>query len=283
MNPSDRPLDDIDAALACWRQGDLALGEQWLLTRADPARPLTPESRSMCEKETGNTEVEVPGLAVLTQTCDLVRRWTERPYVEVAPLVTLEERVWPLARRGRLPRYFVLRGLETRCLAVDLDRVMTFEKAVVAGWVRVPGCADDEEARRFALALGRKRARFAFPEDLVKLVRELQARLIQKHDKASPEGRALQALREIRLRASPSWDADAVELTFTFLREQGERDFEGVAWEEWREAWLGLVQPVGRFRQVHGLVQTLDDLTARDYVESDPLDLNFLSTRAAEP
>lgn len=283
MNQPDRPLDDINAALADWRQGDLTLGEQWLLTRADPARPLTPESRSGCDEETGNTEAEVAGLAVLTQTCDLVRRWTERPYVEVAPLVTLEEQAWPLARRGRLPRYFVLRGLETSRLAVDLDRVMTLEKAVVAGWVRVPGCADDEEARRFALALARKRARFAFPDDLTALVKPLQDRLIQKHDKASPEGRALQALREIRLRASPSWDAEVVELTFFFLREQGARDFEGVAWEEWREAWLRLVPPAGRFCEVDGVVQTLDDLTARDYVESDPLDLSFLSTRAAEP
>ena len=35
----------------------------------------------------------------------------------------------------------------------------------------------------------------------------------------------------------------------------------------------------GRFVRVDGLVQTLDDLTARDYVESDPLDLDHLSTR----
>jgi hypothetical protein len=30
---------------------------------------------------------------------------------------------------------------------------------------------------------------------------------------------------------------------------------------------------------VNGVVMTLDDLTARDYVESDPLDLDHLSSR----
>ena len=34
-----------------------------------------------------------------------------------------------------------------------------------------------------------------------------------------------------------------------------------------------------RFVRVDGVVLTLDDLTARDFVESDPLDLDHLSTR----
>ena len=35
------------------------------------------------------------------------------------------------------------------------------------------------------------------------------------------------------------------------------------------------------WRQGNGGVMTLDDLTARDYVESDPLDLDHLSSRSA--
>ena len=37
--------------------------------------------------------------------------------------------------------------------------------------------------------------------------------------------------------------------------------------------------PGGRFRSVDGVITSLDDLTARDYVESDPLDLDHLSAR----
>jgi hypothetical protein len=39
------------------------------------------------------------------------------------------------------------------------------------------------------------------------------------------------------------------------------------------------VRPEGRLRSVEGVVTSLDDLTARDYVESDPLDLDHLSAR----
>ncbi len=89
MTSPDDPDADIDAILAGWRQGDCVLGEHWFLHRADPQRPLTPQSKEGCDPETGNTEGEVPGFAVLTQTCDLVRRCAERPYVEIAPLVAL--------------------------------------------------------------------------------------------------------------------------------------------------------------------------------------------------
>ena len=45
------------------------------------------------------------GLAVLTQTCDLIPRPDRnRPFVAVAPLVELEERDALDARRGRRPR-----------------------------------------------------------------------------------------------------------------------------------------------------------------------------------
>ncbi|MFT4626114.1 MAG: hypothetical protein ACI8PZ_004786 [Myxococcota bacterium] len=111
-------------------------------------------------------------------------------------------------------------------------------------------------------------------------MRPLQRRLIQKHDKQSDEGRALRSLREIRVRAAPAWHAPAVEITLFFIREPNMHDFEGRPWDSLLEDWLGRVAAAGRFTVVDGLVQTLDDLTARDYVESDPLDLGFLSDRA---
>lgn len=61
----------------------------------------------------------------------------------------------------------------------------------------------------------------------------------------------------------------------------GPTDFEGRAWDELLTQWLGRVPPAGRFRCVDGLVAPLEDLTAADHVESDPLDLGFLSDRPA--
>jgi hypothetical protein len=156
---------------------------------------------------------------------------------------------------------------------------MTVEKSVVAKWARTEGCRTDDEIRRFSLALARKRDRFAFPDDFTKFVERLQKRFIEKHDRQSEEGRALRALREIRVRASPSWDAAEVELIFWFIREEDEIDFEGQGWESWFASWLRLIPPSGKFKSVNGLVTTLEDLTARDYVESDRLDLDYLSTR----
>ncbi len=272
---------DIDAALASWRQGDCVLGEHWFLGRADPNRPLTEPSRESCDPDTGAYEGEVPGFAVLTQTCDLVRRCDRRPFVELAPLAKLDEEEWRSVARGRQPRFAIVPALAERKLVADLDRVMTVEKPVIASWERVPGCNTDDESRSFALALARKRSRTAFPDDFVDLVKQLQLRIGEKYEKRTDEGSALRSLREIRVRAAPSWDAADVDVEFLFIRNEGDADFEGTAWDKWLDQWLARVPASGRFRNVEGVVQTLGELTARDYVESDLLDLGFLSNRAA--
>lgn len=184
--------------------------------------------------------------------------------------------------RGRRPAYAFLPLLAANRLVADLDRVMTVEKPVVAAWKRTPGWSTDAEGRTFALALARKRARFAFPDDFTALTKKLQNRMMEKHDKHSAEGRALRALREIRVHAAPSWDDNPVTLTFWFVREADKVDFEGKSWASLLEAWLRLVPETGRFMKVHGQVATLEDLTAADFVDSDPLDLDHLSSREAE-
>ena len=156
---------------------------------------------------------------------------------------------------------------------------MTVEKAIVAKWPRTVGCRTDYEVRRFSLALARKRARSAFPDDFTAFIKKLQSRLLEKHDRQSDEGRALRALREIRVHAAPSWDATEVELTFWFIREEDASDFEGKSWDSLLDVWLKLIIASGRFEPVNGAVMALEDLTAKDYVESDPLDLDHLSTR----
>lgn len=111
-------------------------------------------------------------------------------------------------------------------------------------------------------------------------VSTLHTRLLEKHDKQSDEGRALRALREIRVQADPSWEAPEVELTFWFIHEEGVTNFEGTSWDIWLDHWLNFLPQTGRFVDVSGLSVTLADMTAKDYVESDPLDLDYLSSRA---
>jgi len=159
----------------------------------------------------------------------------------------------------------------------DLDRVMTVEKPVVIGWQRVEGCRTDEERQALQGALTRKRGRFAFPDDFTQAAGGLLKRLQEKHGKETSEGRALRALREIRVAATPSWNAQEVEIHLWFIRDHRERGFEGEDWKSFLDDWLKLVPKAGRFRKVEGVVVTLSDLTGQDYYDSVPLDLDYMS------
>lgn len=70
-----------------------------------------------------------------------------------------------------------------------------------------------------------------------------------------------------------------VELMFWFIQDEDDAVLEISGWEHYQTALPEAQSRPGRFVRVDGVVQTLDDLTARDYVESDPLDLDHLSTR----
>jgi len=269
----------IDEALQEWRQGDCVLGEEWFVYRVSTDAPLTDDAVAAAAGGAENAESGVFGFAVVTQTCDIVRGCHERPFVEVCPLVEVDEDKLHEIEHGRRPNYAYIPGVSDQRLVADLDRVMTVEKPVVAQWKRVAGCLDDNDNRRLSGALTRKRARIAFPDDFVAFAARLMNRMSSKYDKESDEGRALRALREIRVRAAPSWDAECIQLMFWFIRNQDDPTFEKQSWDVLLDAWLKRVPATGRFAEVDGAVLTLDDLTARDYVESDPLDLDHLSTR----
>lgn len=280
LAPDDSATKQIDAALSEWRQGDVALEEGWFIHAGDPTAPLTAASEAVAPGEDAIQALtsEVEGLVVLTQTCDVVRTCTSRPYIEVAPLVLVAASDLPSIQRGRRPALAALPALLERCLVVDLDRVMTVEKSIVAKWKRTPGHTTDADARAFAQALARKRARFAFPDDFTAFTRKLQARLSDKHEKNTDEGRGLRVLREIRIQASPSWDAGNVDLFFWFIRDDADTDFEGTLWADLLKSWLKLVPSSGRFTGVDGQVSTLAEMTGADYVASDRLDLDHLSS-----
>jgi hypothetical protein len=257
---------EVDHALAGWRQGDCTLGEHWFVQRTvanDDGLDLR--------------ETPVPGLVVLTQTCDVVRAAKGRPELEVSPLVKVSAEHLHEIKKGYRPRYAHVPAVAPGELVADLDRVMTVDKQVVATWPRIQGLSNDAEARAFASAIGRKRTRFAFPDDFIEHARKLQARITDKHGRESPEGRALRALREIRVLATPSWGDATVSLMYWFIRNEHDDDFEGADWPSLLAKWLALVPTFDRYTVVEGQVTSLSRLTADEYVHSDPLDLDHLS------
>lgn len=281
LAPQSEEAKRIDSSLSEWRQGDLALEESWFVHVGDGAVPLS-EAAGAAESGVQALTSEVLGLAVVTQTCDIVRSCVARPYVEVAPLVRVNKDDLHQVKRGRRPAHATLPRLEVDLLVVDLDRVMTVEKSIVASWKRTPGFTADADGRAFAQALARKRVRFAFPDDFTSLVRKLQGRLGDKHDKNTDEGRGLRGLREIRVCASPAWEAAAADVFFWFIRDDADATFEGKSWADLLKEWLKLVPASGRFTSVEGQIVTLQAMTAEDYVGSDPLDLDHLSMSAGE-
>lgn len=283
--------DDIDAALAVWRQGDVALSPNLPFVHfADLARPLTNPARQTAI-EAGRVEhsepaidaifSEIPGVVILTQTCDIVRKTTTRPFVEVAPLLSEEPDIVEAVRRLRRPTLAFVPAVASQNLVADLNRSMTVEKSVVRLWKRLQGCRDDHEARAFAEALARHRARFAFPDDFGRAVAKLQDRVRNRHDKIHEEGAHLKALREIRVHAAPSWRGDKVQIAFWFIIENDPEGYSAV-WNDMIEEWTGLFDESGRFAIEAAVACRLEDMTAWDYVESIHLDLDHLSISRAD-
>lgn len=267
----------IDEALRSWRQGDCVIGEQWFAHRVDHEQPLTEEAREAIRAGVDLAESMELGFMVLTQTCDIVKKSHMRPYIEVCPLIEVDESKMDAIKKGKHPNRAYVTAMASQCLVADLDRVMTVEKAVVARWERVQGCHSPEDERRLAFALGRKRTRGAFPDEFNRLVEPLKERMKDKHNKNSEEGQAIRALREIRVKAEPHWDAERVEVCFWFIREDSEHELEANAWGRLSESWMGRVSTNDRYVEFTSLTVFLEDMTARDYVESDLLDLDNLT------
>jgi hypothetical protein len=280
-NEPDSWIPEIDSALRKWSQGDCTIRDDcWFVTRFDPQCPLTPSSQDVAETDADAdlAESAVSGFVVVTQTCDLVRSCVDRPFLEISPLVEVDAELLAEIKKLKRPNYAYIAGVADRFLVADLDRVMTVEKALVAAWERIPGCQSDADTRDLAEALSRKRSRVAFPDDFNRFAQKLHKRMQDKHEKLTDEGKALRALREIRVSATPAWDANAVELIFWFVRAETDDRFKEKEWHEWLDSWLKLLPASGRFSSVYGFVKSLEDMTAKEYTQSDRLDLDRLSS-----
>lgn len=277
----------IDEALRAWRQGDVSLDAGLeFLHFADLTRPHSSASLQVANVmeergdaiEAGPVPVldEVRGVAMLSQTCDVIRKCRKRPFVEIAPLIEMSRHEIEAIRRLKRPAFAYVPATAGDRLVADLDRTMTVEKALVAGWTRTPGWETDGELRDFSFALARKRSRFAFPDDFVAAAQAVQRHVVDKHDKMTEEGTHLRALREIRVRAAPSWGNDVVYLGWWFIKDSDSVGM-GVDWPGFLDLWLAPFDQSGRFRIDASIACRLEDMTAREYVESDRLDLDYLS------
>ena len=275
-------IAEIDGCLSSWRQGDVVMGAAVpFIHFANLAAPVTPEAVQLA-LQAAHTDmdivaVEIPGFVVVSQTCDLVRNCQERPYVEICPLVSLPDSLVGHLQRNRLARFAPLPALDNKNLAVDLDRVMTVEKGVLASITeqRKRGVLSEIQAQILTETLGRKRTRAALPNEFTGAVGPLRERILNKYEKNSPEGIFVQSVREIRVRSMPSWTADEIEVEFLFV-------FDSVSQipadaDRWITALLKFVAIGGKIISIDGRPVGLDQLSAASYLESYRLDLDHLS------
>ncbi|MDP9442016.1 MAG: hypothetical protein M3P34_07550 [Actinomycetota bacterium] len=218
--PSDDDTARVDAQLDRWRQGDVARPGVNVHI-GNVAVPLVLEDRDALEEDREGGAVrailsEVDAVAIVSQTCDVVRSSANRPFVKVSPVVTLSGEVLANASAGRVPRYAALPGLGNDVFA-DLDRCTTITKSTLAGMAHQRGCPDDNSIAEFGEAVGRHHARFAFPNFVERALGPLSSQMAKRARKNTAEGRCVDALVEVRAVATPEWDRQepiTIDLTF---------------------------------------------------------------------
>ena len=274
---------EVDLCLKTWRQGDLLIGADLpFVTFAHRDLPLTEVSKDTVAEDGADTMVidvlsDEPGYAITSQSCDLVRSCNDRPYVEIAPLVPVDPATMLLVQRGKVERFAPHPLLGEKGLVVDLDRVMVVEKPVLAcldPGVRLVGLSSDDERRRFAGTLARKRGRFAFPDDFVAAVRRLRDHIVSKHAKNSPLGGFLASVAEIRM-FCPDWRAEEPEVTMLFLFDE-QHQIPADA-KKHADDLAGRFTPTGAFKKLKVQVASFETMSAARYRASDLLELDFLS------
>jgi hypothetical protein len=286
----------MEKALERWRQGDFARVSVPFHTLHHPQESAVegwePSQEEEAEPFVGAMTRE--GVVLVSQTCDVVRgvATRNRNFLQVCALVPVSARDMEQVKRGKSPQLAYLPGAERYGMVVDLNTVAMVEKPLVASWPRESGCCSDEEVTAFAAALSRHKERYAFPDDFSDhVVKAFQDRAQKRHDskaslastdpaehEAALEAAGFKALREIRVAAEPSWDRPEKVVLRLILR-QRDSGLTTSQWEELRVLWEGLLHPHGQIRTaVVEHPSVLDEWSAREYLESHRLDLDYLSS-----
>lgn len=259
-----------------WRQGDFALASGPFLF-AD-----VPEAEGELMAAVYD-EPDPAGLVVISQTCDVVSTPDKLSTVVVCPLVAVKPEHLDMITRGRAPRFGFIENAPEGLVA-DFGRLMSISKALLSRWKRIDGFSAEAAALNFARGLERAYGRFAFPDAFNESIRPLEDAIKSKFWKeGTPLGKALRSLVELRVRPSAAWDSNAVGVTFFLIFDAAEkRQAEPDAIRAEFESALNGLPWVAPFFLADPSIRigSYDDFSARDYVESVPLDLNALSFAA---
>jgi hypothetical protein len=268
--------EDMEKRLAEWQQGDFALECGEFVFRDLPTVDEDGEDEGDIVLDSN-----IDGFVVVSQTCDIVRDPDILPYVSVCPLVKFDVGKVNDLEKGLVPRYFLLPNAGMG-VAVDFSRIMSVSKSLLLTWQRELGCAGERDQLEFARALERFFGRFAFPDSFNNSLRSLRKAIYGKYGKTSDFGSVLKSIRELRVLPHASWsETTSIPITFIIvlddedIRLVKDRGTIGSAVKSKIDA-IKFEAPFCLHKDAVYLA-SLSDLTAAEYLNSYPLDLNSLS------
>lgn len=178
---------------------------------ASDARSMHPLAREAAARRSGTSPTFIVAVRVgsgkvmlLTQTCDLQARRTERgqTLAHVAPIVELEGETLRNAQRDARPNYVACPWLGDAWFA-DMDQMAPVDRGVLASATVGPAPTEDHR-RDLAFRLGRYFSRPALPDEVLEALRPLQKIAEANH---AATKRVRDAVHEIRVFAEPDYNS----------------------------------------------------------------------------
>lgn len=183
------------------RQGDVVDLGSIVLTNPEDGAPLV---------------VETPaGVAILSQTCDVVQRSKKRCLV--APVLDPTGQDLSDAKKGRKPLLLYLEsgnGDSGACVA-DMEMATSIPKGLLAGrklLARYGTEASENGTRIIAARVGRAFSRFPFPDEVYPAFKDLRSRVQSKSGTESAFGKVIDLVTDLRV-SSDQWPKPGRRLT----------------------------------------------------------------------
>jgi hypothetical protein len=265
--------------LAEWQQGDFTVDCSEFLFCTSPF-----EDEEEGTPFSADIEPEHQGVCVISQTCDIVRdpEKTSVSYVTVSPIVKLDPAGMSGVKRGEVPRFGMLVGAPDD-VVVDFTRTMSVKKELLVEWKNQRGCPEELDLQNFARALERFFGRFGFPDAFNKSMNTFRSAVNKRYGRMQSDfGKAIRSVSEFRVYPHTSWDnPDAVPITIlAILKDPDGREVDDV--EKIRKEIFDQAEKITwsepfKADETVLRVASLNDLSAAEYLNSYPLELNALS------
>lgn len=270
----EKSLQKFQADISSWKQGDCFLTEKEFPYTFNPnfTKLYTGDP---VEGNASTGIVDVEGLVIVSQTCDVIRDVVKRPYLEVAALVKLNKGDFKGVKAGKVSRHLYVPQLEAQQIVANIEMIATVEKLYLMGKDRISGFNTEKEARGFAYALGKKRARFPFPDDFVAVMEPMTSHLKDKELEAV-EAKAVERVMEIRVKADPTWEGSKIDVELLFITEVTNQEIIDEIEKYVDERWLPLVRDNGKY-VFNYQVKSYDGISAMEYRSSEEYETDHVS------